>query len=93
MVVSPCVPGPKGCKACTKYKGIWDPNYPQWFSSPFWPLLFPNGFTPADFVVGVIELPSSEALIISGQSGANLFKGLPNTPVLALKLDFDFLNS
>ena len=63
---------------------------PQWFSSSFWPLLFSNGFIPADFVVGVIELPSSEALIISGQSGANLFKGLPNTPVLALKLDFYF---
>ena len=63
---------------------------PQWFSFPFWPLLFPNGCTLADFVVGAIELPSSEALIISGQSGANLFKDLPNTPVLALKLDFDF---
>ena len=63
---------------------------PQGLSSPFWPLLFPNGFTTANFVVGAIELPSSEALIISGQSGANLFKDLPNTPVLALKLNFDF---
>ena len=89
-MVFPCVPCPKGYKACTKYKGKRDPNYPPVVSSSFWPLLFPNDFIPADFVVGVIELPSSEALIISGQTGANLFKGLPNTPVLALKLDFDF---
>ena len=26
---------------------------PQWLSSPFWPLLFPNGFAPAEFVEGV----------------------------------------
>ena len=62
---------------------------PQWLSSPFWPLLFPDGFTPADFVGGVIELPNSDTLILSGHFGANLFKGLPNTPVLALRLLFD----
>ena len=62
---------------------------PQWFSSPFWPLLFPDGFMPAEFVEGVIELPISDTLILPGQSGANLFKGLPNTPMLALRLIFD----
>ena len=61
---------------------------PQWLSSPFWPLLFPDGLTPADFVVGVIVLPNSDTLFLPGQSGANLFKGLPNTPVLALRLVF-----
>ena len=62
---------------------------PQWCSSPFWPLLFPDGFSPAEFVKGVIELPNCDTLILPGQSGANLFKGLPNTPVLALRLVFD----
>ena len=59
---------------------------PQWLSSPFWPLLFPNGLTSADFVEGVIELPNCNTLILSGQSGANLLKGLPNMPVMALRL-------
>ena len=61
---------------------------PQWLSSPFWPLLFPNGMDPADFVIGCCELPSSEELILPGQSGKSLFRGLPNTPVLALRLNF-----
>ena len=60
----------------------------QWPFSPFWPLLFPDGFTPADFVVGIIVLPDYDTLILSGQTGANLFKGAPNTPVLALRLGF-----
>ena len=29
---------------------------PQWPSTPFWPLLFPNGSDPANFVVGKIVL-------------------------------------
>ena len=62
---------------------------PQWLSSPFWPLLFPNGFAPAEFVEGVIELPNCDTLFLPGQSGTNLFKGLPNTPVLALRLVFN----
>ena len=61
---------------------------PQWLSSPFRPLLFPNRVDPADFVVGCYELPSSEDLILPGQSGNSLFRGLPNMPVLALRLNF-----
>ena len=58
---------------------------PQWPSAPFWPLLFPNGW---DFVVDWLELPSSETLFLPGQLGSNLFYGLLNTPVLALRLQF-----
>ena len=61
---------------------------PQWKSSPFWPLIFPNGVDPTDFVVGYLVLPNSENLILPGQSGTSLFKGLPNTPMLALRLEF-----
>lgn len=60
---------------------------PQWLSSPFWPLLFPNGTDPADFVTCWLELPGSAELILPGPSGANLFNGIPNTPVLAIWLD------
>ena len=56
---------------------------PQWFSSPFWPLLFPTGTEPAEFVIQTIELPKSEDIFLPGRSGCNLFRGVPNTPVLA----------
>jgi len=63
---------------------------PQWVSSPFWPLLFPDGVNPIESVVGIAELPSSEGLFLPGESGHNLFKDTPNTPVLALRLDFTY---
>ena len=61
---------------------------PQWVSSPFWPLLFPDGINAINSVVGIAELPRSEALFLPGPTGQNLFKGIPNTPVLAVRLDF-----
>ena len=61
---------------------------PQWPSSPFWPLLFPDGVTPAKFVKECLELTKTKTLILPGQLGSSLFKGLPNTPVLALRVEF-----
>ena len=61
---------------------------PQWLSSPFWPLLFPNGTSPAAFVKEWVELPRTENLIMPGHLGVSLFKGLPNTLVLALRIEF-----
>ena len=61
---------------------------PQWVSFPFWPLLFPDGKNSASFVVDYIELPRCDSLFLPGRSGFNLFKGTPNTPVLALQIDF-----
>ena len=60
---------------------------PQWLSSPFWPLLYPNGTDPTDFITNWLELLRSDELILSGHLGANLFNGYPNTPVLAIRLD------
>ena len=61
---------------------------PQWVSSPFWPLLYPDGINPAGFVQDCLELPRYDSLFLPGRSGSNIFKGVPNTPVLALRLDF-----
>ena len=69
----------------TKAKGTL--IIPQWVSSPFWPLLFPNGIDPAGFIVAWTELPLIDELILPGRSGSNLFKGSPNTPVLGIRLD------
>ena len=61
---------------------------PKWLSSPFWPLPFPDGASPAVFVKEWLELPRTDNLILPGKLGANLFKGLPNTSVLALRIEF-----
>ena len=62
---------------------------PQWFSAPFWPLLFPNGVEPAQFVKQFIELPRCETTFLPGRSGCNLFEGVPNTIVLALRIQIE----
>lgn len=61
---------------------------PQWVSAPYWPLIFPGSISLAGFVKGIRELPKMEGLFIQGNSGCNLFKGVPNTPVLALRLSW-----
>ena len=61
---------------------------PQWLSSPFWPLLFPDGASPAVFVKEWLELPRTDNLILPSKPGANLFKSLPNISVLALRIEF-----
>ena len=61
---------------------------PRWASAPFWPLIFPDGVNPAEFVKEIKELPRIEGLFIEGHSGCNLFKGIPNTPVMALRLSW-----
>lgn len=61
---------------------------PCWHSAPFWLILYPNGVTPAKFIQEVMELPQQEGLFLPQRSGAVLFKGVPNTKVLALCLDF-----
>ena len=61
---------------------------PAWRSAPFWPILYPDGCNPADFIKKVRELPQREGLILPTRSGAVLFKGVPNTKVLALFINF-----
>ena len=60
----------------------------QWSSSPFWPLLFPDDVTPAKFVKECLELTRTKTLILPSQLGTSLFKSLPNTLVLALRVEF-----
>jgi len=86
-VVPPTVFGPSAAKACiTRAKGTL--VIPKWVSAPFGPLIFPDGTNPAQFVKEVRELPRVEGLFVEGRSGCNLFKGIPNTPVIALRLNW-----
>ena len=63
---------------------------PCWYSAPFWPILYPNGVIPAKFIREVMELPQQEGLFLPQHSGAVLFKGVLNTRVVALRLDFRY---
>ena len=58
---------------------------PEWPSAVFWPILFPNTSKPAPFIK---EIQTFEPLLHPGKAGANLFKGVPNTNMLAIRLDF-----
>ena len=61
---------------------------PQWPSAPFWPMLFPNGIDPANFISDYAVIHKSELIVHPGRLGSNLFKGAPNTNFLALRLNF-----
>ena len=62
---------------------------PEWPSAPFWPLLYPDGKVPAPFITDVVILPKHEVLLHPGKSGACLFKGVPNTNMIAVRFDFN----
>ena len=61
---------------------------PQRCSAPYWPLLFPDGVHPAEFIKEIVVLPAWESLILPETSGSSLFRGMPNTELWALWLDF-----
>ena len=82
---APTVSGLSAAKACQSDQG--QGNF-KWVSASFWPLILPDGVSPAQFVQEVRELPRVEGLFVEGCSGCNLFKGIPNTPVLALRLNW-----
>ena len=60
---------------------------PRWLSAPFWPMLFPDSCRPAPFIMEVVVIDKSERSLIPGRSSDNLFKGSPNTDLLAIRLD------
>ena len=59
---------------------------PEWSSAAYWPILFLQPDRPVAFLKDIIH--KSELLIHPGKMGANLFKGLPNTNLLVIQLDF-----
>lgn len=66
---------------------------PLWQSAPFWPIVCPQENSFASFVVAVCDLPVSSELFLPGATGSVLFNGhMPNTRVLALRLDFTGCN-
>ena len=61
---------------------------PEWPSAPFWPKLFPEVGRPAKFFKDVQVLTPVEFTIFPGRRGSSLFKGPPNTNIMALRLVF-----
>lgn len=51
-------------------------------------MLFPYQDIPAKFVIDMLVLSRSDQLVLPGRSGGNLFKGSPNSDMLALFIDF-----
>ena len=61
---------------------------PQWPSVAYWPVLFPDGTTETWFIREVHILHKMDVKIYSGRHSANLFSNIPNTNVLALRVNF-----
>ena len=62
---------------------------PEWPSAPFWPILFPDGYHAEVSVSDKEVIDKADLVLHSGKLGANLFKGVPHTNFLALRLDFE----
>ena len=63
---------------------------PKWPSAPFWPMLFNRegkGNLPG--LLATKEIDKSQVIICPGRAGSNLFKGKPNTNVIAIRLEFN----
>ena len=61
---------------------------PQWFSAPFWPILFASDSKVSQSVVATHIIKKEKVVICPGRSGGQLFSGKPNTNLLAVRLSF-----
>ena len=61
---------------------------PLWRSASFWPLLCVDRHQLSPFIHDWADIPLSGDTLIPGKQGSTLFKGMPNTRILALKFDF-----
>ena len=64
---------------------------PQWPSAPFWPMLFAKGSKFSEGIVSSMEIDKADIVICPGRSGSGLFKGRPNTNLLAVRLNFQLV--
>ena len=62
---------------------------PAWFSAPFWPMLFPDGFNPIRAVVEIYEFPRNWEIFTPGREGnAEFIANIVKSKILAVRLDF-----
>lgn len=65
---------------------------PKWPSASYWLMLFPGEGKTIPGVVSVMSIDKLEVVICPGRSGGNSFKGTPNTDLIAIRLDFRYVN-
>ena len=58
--------------------------FPCWLSAPFWPMIYPDGHSTAEFVRAVIVFQSSLNPVLPGRASYSL----PACDILAVKFDF-----
>ena len=58
---------------------------PKWPSAPYWPMFFPNKGETLLGIVATMIIDKSEVVNCPGRSGVSLFKGAPNTDLLAIR--------
>lgn len=62
---------------------------PGWFSAPFWPLLFPDGYNPIRAVMDIYEIPWCQGMILPGRGCNEEFvNNIGRSKILAVRLNF-----
>ena len=62
---------------------------PQWYSVPFWPILFPDGQTPIAGVAEIQEIPHFPGMFISDRGDNEQFVSqIARSAILAIRLQF-----
>ena len=88
-VVPPISLVPRVLKHMQNTRAIGTLICPCWYSAPFWPMLYPDGYNPARAVVEVYELPNEWGIFIPGRGGNKEFIGnIVRSRILAVRLDF-----
>ena len=94
-MVSASVLSSMSVTACPIHESKRYPISAKMASAVFWPMLFTrNGESGlATSVKATLVIDKSEIIICPNRAGARLFKGFPNTDMLAVRLAFQELPS
>ena len=88
-VVPPISLIPRVLKHMQNTKAVGTLVCPCWYSAPFWPMLYPDGYNPARAVVEVYELPKESGIFIPGRGGnVEFIENIVRSKILAVRLDF-----
>ena len=78
----------KSITACTGNSCCRYFSCPRLAPAPYWPMLFLGKDERLPGIVETITIDKLEVVICPCISGVTLFKGTPNTDLLAIRLDF-----
>ena len=88
-VVPPIFLIPRVIKHMESTKAVGTLICPCWYSAPYWPILFPDGYNPGKAVQQVYEIPRNWSIFVPGRGGnVEFIDNITRSKILAIRLDF-----